>query len=141
MPRKISSREHHPLPPLKFDLFRDDAIVGNVKSALRENAATLMLLLASLMASGCASWWLLYPGLAESNDPHLDPRGEGHSYEEVAVTNPQNNKLAGWLFAAPADCGTVLIAGGNAQNISSTYEVSRYLIGNGFRVLIFSYQG
>ena len=34
-----------------------------------------------------------------------------------------------------------LVAGGNAQNISSTYSVSRYLINNGFRVLVFTYQG
>jgi uncharacterized protein len=94
-----------------------------------------------LTISGCASYWLLYPGMAESNDPHLDPKDAGYSYQAVTVTNPQGYQLTGWLFDSPADHGTVLIAGGNAQNISSTYSVSRYLIGNGFRVLVFTYQG
>lgn len=94
-----------------------------------------------MLCSGCASFWLLYPGMAESNDPHIDPRAAGIAYEVVTVTNAQSNKLTGWLFAAPRDCGTLLVAGGNAQNISSTYEVSRYLINHGFRVLIFTYQG
>ena len=93
------------------------------------------------MASGCASFWLLYPGMAESNDPHLDPKDAGYSYQTVTVTNPQGYQLTGWLFDSPGDRGTVLVAGGNAQNISSTYSVSRYLIGNGFRVLVFTYQG
>jgi predicted alpha/beta hydrolase len=99
------------------------------------------MLLATLMASGCASFWLLYPGMAESNDPRLDPKDAGYSYETVTVTNAQGYQLTGWLFAGPGDHGTALIAGGNAQSISSTYSVSRYLIDNGFRVLIFSYQG
>jgi hypothetical protein len=99
------------------------------------------LVLATFIASGCASFWLLYPDTAESNDPHLDPKDAGYSYEVVTVINAQSNKLHGWLFASPGDHGTALIAGGNAQSISSTYSVSRYLINNGFRVLIFSYQG
>jgi pimeloyl-ACP methyl ester carboxylesterase len=93
------------------------------------------------MISGCASFWLLYPGMAESNDPHLDPKAEGYSYQTVRVTNAQGYRLTGWLFDKSGDYGTVLIAGGNAQNISSTYSVSRYLINNGFRVLVFTYQG
>jgi predicted alpha/beta hydrolase len=104
-------------------------------------AAKLILFGSALLVSGCASFWLLYPGMAESNDPHLDPRSAGNSYEAVTVSNARSNNLVGWLFAAPGDCGTVLIAGGNAQNVSSTYSVSGYLIHNGFRVLIFSYQG
>ena|ERR1700687_1670012 len=99
------------------------------------------LLFANLMASGCASFWLLYPGIAASNDPRLDPKDAGYSYETVTVTNAQGNRLLGWLFVGPGDHGTALIAGGNAQSISSKYSVSRYLINNGFRVLIFTYQG
>jgi predicted alpha/beta hydrolase len=93
------------------------------------------------MTSGCASFWLLYPGMAESNDPHLDPKDAGYSYQTVSVINAQGYRLTGWLFDKSGDYGTVLVAGGNAQNISSTYSVSRYLINNGFRVLIFTYQG
>ncbi len=93
------------------------------------------------MISSCASFWLLYPGMAESNDPHLDPKDAGYSYQTVSVTNAQGYRLTGWLFDKSGDYGTVLVAGGNAQNISSTYSVSRYLINNGFRVLVFTYQG
>ena len=96
---------------------------------------------AALMTSGCASFWLLYPGMAESSDPHLDPKDAGYSYQAVTVINPQGHRLTGWLFDNSGDYGTVLVAGGNAQNISSTYSVSRYLINNGFRVLVFTYQG
>lgn len=96
---------------------------------------------AALAISSCASFWLLYPGMAESNDPHLDPKDAGYSYQTVSVTNAQGYRLTGWLFDKSGDYGTVLVAGGNAQNISSTYSVSRYLINNGFRVLVFTYQG
>ncbi|HKN00418.1 MAG TPA: hypothetical protein VJX23_07865 [Candidatus Binataceae bacterium] len=98
-------------------------------------------LLATLAMSGCASYWLLYPGMAESHDPHLNPADSGQSYATISVTNAGGYKLIGWIFANAGDHGTLLVAGGNAQNLSSTYSVSRYLIGNGFRVLIFTYQG
>jgi uncharacterized protein len=102
---------------------------------------TAAILAAALATSGCASYWLLYPGMAESNDPHINPANDGNSYQAITVTNAQGNRLTGWLFDQPGDYGTLLVAGGNAQSISSTYSVSRYLIGNGFRVLDFSYQG
>jgi predicted alpha/beta hydrolase len=102
---------------------------------------TAGLFVAALITSGCASYWLLYPGMAESNDPHLDPKDAGDSYQSVTVVNGQGYRLTGWLFDSPGDRGTVLVAGGNAQNISSTYSVSRYLISHGFRVLVFTYQG
>jgi predicted alpha/beta hydrolase len=102
---------------------------------------TVWMLTVVLSASGCASFWLLYPGMAESNDPHVDPKDAGNIYQTVTVTNAQGYRLTGWLFDNSTDHGTLLVAGGNAQNISSTYSVSRYLINNGFRVLVFSYQG
>ena len=79
--------------------------------------------------------------MAESNDPHLDPKDAGYSYQTVTVANAQGNRLTGWLFDGPGHHGTLLVAGGNAQNISSTYWVSSYLVNNGFRVLVFTYQG
>jgi pimeloyl-ACP methyl ester carboxylesterase len=108
---------------------------------LLRHALTAGLLTAALSTSGCASFWLLYPGMAESTDPHLNPKDAGYSYQTVVVTNAQGYRLTGWLFGNSGDYGTVLVAGGNAQNISSTYSVSRYLINHGFRVLVFSYQG
>jgi pimeloyl-ACP methyl ester carboxylesterase len=111
----------------------------NLRLSLRILFAGLFI--AALMTSSCASFWLLYPGMAESNDPHLDPKDAGYSYQTVTVANAQGYRLTGWLFDSPGEHGTLLVAGGNAQNISSTYSVSRYLINNGFRVLVFTYQG
>jgi pimeloyl-ACP methyl ester carboxylesterase len=111
----------------------------NLRLSLR--ILTAGLFIAALMTSSCASFWLLYPGMAESNDPHLDPKDAGYSYQTVTVANTQGYRLTGWLFDSPGEHGTLLVAGGNAQNISSTYSVSRYLINNGFRVLVFAYQG
>lgn len=105
------------------------------------SASSLCVLMIAMALSGCASYWLLYPGMAESTDPHLDPAASGHQYEVVSVTNANRVSLKGWLFSKPGDRGTALILGGNAMNISATYAQSRYLIGNGFRVLIFTWQG
>jgi dienelactone hydrolase len=107
----------------------------------RSSGRYALAIAAALFLSGCANFWLLYPGTAETNDPQLDPEQSGLSHEDLTVTNPQGNRLHGWLFADPGDRGTVLVAGGNAQNISSIYDDSHYLIGNGFRVLVFTYQG
>src|SRR5260221_12042399 len=104
-------------------------------------SAKIICVLLAMAISGCASFWLLYPGMAESNDPHIDPGKSGHSYEVVSVTNAQQNRLTGWLFSATGDYGTALVAGGNAQNLSSTYNLGKYLIGNNFRMFIFTYQG
>jgi hypothetical protein len=101
----------------------------------------IAILFLALLTSGCANFWLLYPGRAEENDPHLDPQASGVAYQTIAVANTEGNRLVGWLFASRGERGTVLVAGGNAQNISSTYATSQYLVGNGFRVLIFTYQG
>jgi predicted alpha/beta hydrolase len=105
------------------------------------SAVRLCALIVAMALSGCASYWLLYPEMAESTDPHLDPAAAGNQYELISVTNANRVSLKGWLFAKPGDHGTTLILGGNAMNISATYAQSRYLIGNGFRVLIFTWQG
>jgi dienelactone hydrolase len=115
--------------------------VYRLGAANKFSRRVLVLAFAALTSSGCASFWLLYPGLARSHDPHLDPRDSGYSYETVSVTNANGYRLVGWLFSQPHDHGTAMVLGGNAQDVSSTYAVSRYLIGNGFRVLIFTYQG
>ena len=104
-------------------------------------ASRLCMIVLAVTISGCASYWLLYPERAESTDPHLDPAASGNQYEVISVINSNRISLKGWLFARPGDRGTVLILGGNAMNISATYAQSKYLIGNGFRVLIFTWQG
>jgi len=111
------------------------------RRALRGLLPRLCIVMVALAVSGCASYWLLYPSMAESTDPHLDPAAYGNRYEVISVSNANRVSLKGWLFAKPGDRGTALILGGNAMNISATYAQSKYLIGHGFRVLIFTWQG
>ncbi len=73
-------------------------------------------------------------------DP-VDPRAYGDEPEAVTVVNQRHNRLTGWLFAGKGDRGTVLVAGGNGMGIAHTYTYNRFLLGHGFRVLVFSYQG
>jgi hypothetical protein len=68
-------------------------------------------LILAMALSGCSSYWLLYPGMADSTDPHMDPMASGDRYELIAVTNANRISLKGWLFAAPGDRGTALILG------------------------------
>jgi hypothetical protein len=76
----------------------------------------------------------------QAADP-VDPRTYGDQPEDVQVINREQHKLTGWLFATPGDRGTVLVAGGNGMGIAHTYTYNRFLLGHGFRVLVFSYQG
>lgn len=108
---------------------------------MNATASRVCALIIAITISGCASYWLLYPGMAESTDPHLDPAASGDQYQLISVANANRVSLKGWLFARPGDRGTALILGGNAMNISATYAQSKYLIGHGFRVLIFTWQG
>jgi hypothetical protein len=115
-----------------------------MKAAARPSVlilVTAVIAFSTITVSGCASYWLLYPAMAESTDPHLDPARSGDQYEVISVTNANRVNLKGWLFAKPGNHGTALILGGNAMNISATYAQSKYLIGHGFRVLIFTWQG
>lgn len=104
----------------------------------------LPLLLLALALSGCSvNDLLLEPQEAretQAADP-VDPRLNGDRPEAIVVTNAAHRRLVGWLFARPGDRGTVLVAGGNGMGIAHTYSYNRFLLGHGFRVLVFSYQG
>ncbi|HKW53175.1 MAG TPA: hypothetical protein VJO12_05750 [Stellaceae bacterium] len=76
----------------------------------------------------------------QAADP-VDPHSYGDRPVDVVVANRAHNKLTGWLFSQPGDRGTVLVAGGNGMGIAHTYTYNRFLLGHGFRVLVFSYQG
>ncbi len=96
------------------------------------------------MLSGCSlNDFFVIPSEAreqQATDP-VDPRRNGDMPQEITVRNAMGHKLVGWLFAAPGDRGTVLVAGGNGMGIAHTYDYNRFLLGNQFRVLVFSYQG
>jgi hypothetical protein len=111
---------------------------------MRRLPRTIPFLALALALWGCSvNDLLLEPKEAQetqASDP-VDPRRNGDLAEEIAVTNAQGRRLVGWLFASPGDRGTVLVAGGNGMGIAHTYAYNRFLLGHGFRVLVFSYQG
>jgi hypothetical protein len=111
---------------------------------MRRVRGTLPYLMLALALSGCSvNDLLLEPQEAretQAADP-VDPRLNGDLLEEIVVTNAAERRLVGWLFAQAGDRGTVLVAGGNGMGIAHTYAYNRFLIGHGFRVLVFSYQG
>jgi hypothetical protein len=110
---------------------------------MRRSGRALPLLIALTLAGCSVNDLLLEPQEAretQSADP-VDPRRNGDRPEEIVVANADGRRLVGWLFAAPGDRGTVLVAGGNGMGIAHTYAYNRFLLGHGFRVLVFSYQG
>ena len=111
--------------------------------APRPVSLVLALAAAALLSACSVNDLFLEPREAQevqAADP-VDPRSYGDRPEDVTVTNHAHNKLTGWLFAHPGDRGTVLVAGGNGMGIAHTYSYNRFLLGHGFRVLVFSYQG
>jgi hypothetical protein len=106
-------------------------------------AAPVLALVLSLLSACSVNDLFLEPREAQevqAADP-VDPRSYGDQPEDVTVLNAARNKLTGWLFSRPGDRGTVLVAGGNGMGIAHTYTYNRFLLGHGFRVLVFSYQG
>ena len=101
-------------------------------------------LLSLFSLAGCAfNYLFVIPSEAKQQqaaDP-VDPRQNGDVPQEIVVRNTNGHKLTGWLFAAPGDRGTVLVAGGNGMGIAHTYAYNRFLLGRHFRVLVFSYEG
>ena len=111
---------------------------------MRRVGRAFSFLLLALALGGCSvNDLLLEPQEAretQAADP-VDPRRNGDLPEEIVVTNAAQRRLVGWLFAQPGDRGIVLVAGGNGMGIAHTYSYNRFLLGRGFRVLVFSYQG
>jgi len=75
-------------------------------------------LLSLLSLTGCAfNDLFVIPSEAKQQqaaDP-IDPRQNGDVPQEIVVRNTNGHKLTGWLFSAPGDRGTVLVAGGSAN--------------------------
>jgi hypothetical protein len=57
------------------------------------------------------------------------------------VRNDRGALLHGLLFSSAADRGTALVSGGNTMSREQVLYYYRFLLGRGFRVLAFSFQG
>lgn len=96
-----------------------------------------------LFLAGCANIFMLHPQmarLAEAQRP-VDPMQFGDSPKIIEVTNAMGKHLAGWVFASPTNHGVVLVGDGNATGIAQTYDYNRYLLHQGFNIVVLSYQG
>ena len=100
-------------------------------------------LLLVLIVGGCSSDVMLHPGIArlmEASNP--TPRiAERDRAKAIRVRNEWGNILEGLLLAQEGDYGTVIVSNGNATSMERTLYYFRFLLGNGFRVLVFSFQG
>ncbi|WP_074903011.1 alpha/beta hydrolase [Nitrosomonas communis] len=92
---------------------------------------------------GCATKLMLYPEMARRIEARYLPSSlsNQHRVKKVRVRNDSGYELHGLLFEAEGDSGTVMVSGGNAMPRSHTLEYYRFLLGHGFRVLVFSFQG
>jgi len=122
-----------------------DGFYGRTVSAagILEFRRILALCCLTLLLTGCATQVLLHPETARrafAKRP-VDPVNYGHHPQAVTVTNGSGCRLTGWLFSAETNRGVVLVGDGNATGIAHTYEYNRFLLDQGFNVLILSYQG
>jgi pimeloyl-ACP methyl ester carboxylesterase len=103
----------------------------------------LLLCCATFWSSGCATQILLHPETAREAVAQrpVDPAARGDVSELITVTNRFGHRLRGWLFSSPTNHGVVLVGDGNATGIAHTYDYNRYLLHQGFNVLILSHQG
>ena len=98
---------------------------------------------ALLGIAGCASQLMLNPGIARLAEA-LDPTPsfeEREQAQDVMVRNDRGALLHGLLFSSATDRGTALVSGGNTMSRLQVLYYYRFLLGRGFRVLAFSFQG
>ena len=105
-------------------------------------ASTRLLVLAPYLC-GCASQLMLFPGIARMAEQRLPapPVAGRQRAERTIVKNESGSLIHGLLFASGQDVGTVMVSGGNAMSREQTLYYYRFLLGEGFRVLVFSFQG
>ncbi|GAA4505279.1 alpha/beta hydrolase [Hymenobacter ginsengisoli] len=69
----------------------------------------------------------------------------GLKYQSLTLTTPDRMHLAAWLIeptaAAPSQHTTIVVAGGDAGNMSGNIFTAATLAGAGYRVLLFDYRG
>jgi pimeloyl-ACP methyl ester carboxylesterase len=105
--------------------------------------SVLALLAASAFISGCsASSVMLLPQAAAKEKGIYPPIKPTVTKEEtVTVTNSGGYQLHGWLSYNEGARGVVLVSPGNAESREAARWYTSFLRGQGFRVLVFSFQG
>jgi len=96
------------------------------------------LLFALLMPlSGCTHLFF-HP----SSRIYADPADSGIRYEVIKFPSADGTELTGMFFASTAPAlGTIVHLHGNAQNMTSHFQYSSWLVHEGFNVFIFDYRG
>jgi pimeloyl-ACP methyl ester carboxylesterase len=105
--------------------------------------AIFAFLSASVFISGCsASRLMLFPRLAAKQEGIYPAAKPAVTREEtVTVTNAGGYALHGLLSYNEGDRGVLLVSPGNAESREGARWYTSFLRGQGFRVLVFSFQG
>ena len=94
-------------------------------------------LAAMLFLGGCTSL-VFHP----DSKTYATPQDFNISYEAVLFSSADGTTLSGWWIKPETKpVGTVLVAHGNAQNISSHFAGFGWLVRAGYEVFIFDYRG
>jgi alpha-beta hydrolase superfamily lysophospholipase len=92
---------------------------------------------AVLVLSGCGSM-VFYP----DQKVYATPSDFNLTYREAVFPSLDGTRLSGWWIEPEArPKGTVLVAHGNAQNISAHFSLFDWLVRAGYEVFIFDYRG
>jgi alpha-beta hydrolase superfamily lysophospholipase len=108
-----------------------DVLMTKTVSCLLAGAALLFVL------SGCE-------GLVFHPDKkvYATPEDFNLTYREAVFQSADGTRLSGWWIEPEAGPkGTVLVAHGNAQNISAHFSLFDWLVRSGYEVFIFDYRG
>lgn len=96
-----------------------------------------------LWLSGCVNGLLYHP----DRNLYSTPASAGLAYEKVSFASADGTKLSGWFIPAPgyanskAAKGTVVHFHGNAQNLSSHWQLVSWLLPRGYNLFVFDYRG
>lgn len=104
--------------------------------------AFLFCILPLFLETGCASSLILNPDAARKALRFQPVIAEYPTKPQtIEVINQTGRRLKGLLFSKTGDQGIVLVGGGNAMGLEHTAHYASFLLGHGFRVLVYSYQG
>jgi len=94
----------------------------------------------ALGLSGCSGITRLY--FAPTGKLYRDPAADGMKYEVIKFRSEDGVELTGMFFpSGTPPLGTVVHMHGNAENMTSHYQYSAWLAGEGFNVFVFDYRG
>lgn len=70
------------------------------------------------------------------------PSELGYDYQDVFLRSDDNTKLHAWVIEPQdAPVGTILFLHGNAQNISTHFRATLWLVNKGYRIFALDYRG